>query len=253
MPRSGRSLHRVNLRPWVRLGLRARHDGGRCATRARLPCLRSHVLFDVLQTPSHALAIVGAGPRGTSVLERICASVPELAPGVRLIVHVVDPSPARGRPGLAHRPARRPADEHGRLTGHRLHRQKRRLRGADTPGSQPVRVGVGPSGGTAGARRLSDPGLLRPLSGVGVPADSARRSGACDGRGPPGPCDPARGQPRGRIRHQGEGRVQGRGRTGAEDGFQNRGRRPRRGHRRRPAPPDAHPRRRYGPSPACPP
>ncbi|MFF3482236.1 FAD/NAD(P)-binding protein [Streptomyces sp. NPDC002701] len=40
------------------------------------------------------MALVGAGPRGTSVLERLCASAPELlAPGTRLTVHVVDPSP----------------------------------------------------------------------------------------------------------------------------------------------------------------
>ncbi|WP_241267357.1 FAD/NAD(P)-binding protein [Streptomyces scabichelini] len=38
--------------------------------------------------------MVGAGPRGTSVLERLCASAPELlAPGAHLTVHVVDPSP----------------------------------------------------------------------------------------------------------------------------------------------------------------
>ncbi len=41
----------------------------------------------------HAIAIVGAGPRGTSVLERLCASAPELTPGARLTVHIVDPSP----------------------------------------------------------------------------------------------------------------------------------------------------------------
>ncbi|WP_044363943.1 FAD/NAD(P)-binding protein [Streptomyces natalensis] len=40
-----------------------------------------------------ALALVGAGPRGTSVLERICASAAELAPGARLTVHVIDPAP----------------------------------------------------------------------------------------------------------------------------------------------------------------
>ncbi|MEU5341432.1 FAD/NAD(P)-binding protein [Streptomyces sp. NPDC020766] len=41
-----------------------------------------------------SVALVGAGPRGTSVLERLCASAPELlAPGTRLTVHVVDPSP----------------------------------------------------------------------------------------------------------------------------------------------------------------
>ncbi|MDJ0343669.1 FAD/NAD(P)-binding protein [Streptomyces sp. H10-C2] len=44
-------------------------------------------------TTEHALAIVGAGPRGTSVLERICASARELTSGAALTVHVVDPSP----------------------------------------------------------------------------------------------------------------------------------------------------------------
>ncbi|QGV82818.1 FAD-binding protein [Streptomyces ficellus] len=39
------------------------------------------------------MALVGAGPRGTSVLERLCASVPELAAGTPLTVHVVDPAP----------------------------------------------------------------------------------------------------------------------------------------------------------------
>ncbi|MFJ2769835.1 FAD/NAD(P)-binding protein [Streptomyces sp. NPDC087300] len=40
------------------------------------------------------IALVGAGPRGTSVLERICASAPELlTAGTRLTVHVVDPAP----------------------------------------------------------------------------------------------------------------------------------------------------------------
>ncbi|MEV1068438.1 FAD/NAD(P)-binding protein [Streptomyces sp. NPDC050263] len=41
-----------------------------------------------------AVALVGAGPRGTSVLERLCASAPELLPpGARVTVHVVDPDP----------------------------------------------------------------------------------------------------------------------------------------------------------------
>ncbi|WP_328440907.1 FAD/NAD(P)-binding protein [Streptomyces sp. NBC_00444] len=40
------------------------------------------------------VALVGAGPRGTSVLERLCASAPELLPpGTRLKVHVIDPAP----------------------------------------------------------------------------------------------------------------------------------------------------------------
>ncbi|MET9804003.1 FAD/NAD(P)-binding protein [Streptomyces sp. NPDC006368] len=41
----------------------------------------------------HAIALVGAGPRGTSVLERLCASAPELAPGAPLTIHVIDPAP----------------------------------------------------------------------------------------------------------------------------------------------------------------
>ncbi|MDI3405882.1 FAD/NAD(P)-binding protein [Streptomyces cavernicola] len=41
-----------------------------------------------------SVAVVGAGPRGTSVLERLCASAPELLPpGARLTVHMVDPAP----------------------------------------------------------------------------------------------------------------------------------------------------------------
>ncbi|MFV0130107.1 FAD/NAD(P)-binding protein [Streptomyces sp. HMX112] len=47
----------------------------------------------VLSAVPHAIALVGAGPRGSSVLERLCASVPELAPGAPLTVHVVDPAP----------------------------------------------------------------------------------------------------------------------------------------------------------------
>ncbi|MFI2199792.1 FAD/NAD(P)-binding protein [Streptomyces sp. NPDC020192] len=46
------------------------------------------------EPPTISVALVGAGPRGTSVLERLCASVPELLPaGVRLTVHVIDPAP----------------------------------------------------------------------------------------------------------------------------------------------------------------
>jgi FAD-NAD(P)-binding len=40
--------------------------------------------------PIH-VGIVGAGPRGTVMLERLCANVRELAPGVPVHVHVVDP------------------------------------------------------------------------------------------------------------------------------------------------------------------
>ncbi|WP_410469258.1 FAD/NAD(P)-binding protein [Streptomyces europaeiscabiei] len=53
------------------------------------------------------IALVGAGPRGTSVLERICASAPELLrPGTRLTVHVVDPAPPG--PGQVWRTAQSP-------------------------------------------------------------------------------------------------------------------------------------------------
>ncbi|MFE3825549.1 FAD/NAD(P)-binding protein [Streptomyces sp. NPDC059092] len=50
-------------------------------------------MSDVRQYPHRSLAVVGVGPRGTSVLERLCASVPELAPDVALTVHLVDPAP----------------------------------------------------------------------------------------------------------------------------------------------------------------
>ncbi|MFJ2176267.1 FAD/NAD(P)-binding protein [Streptomyces sp. NPDC087851] len=50
-------------------------------------------MSDVRQYPHRSLAVVGVGPRGTSVLERLCASVPELAPDVELTVHLVDPAP----------------------------------------------------------------------------------------------------------------------------------------------------------------
>nr|WP_307665987.1 FAD/NAD(P)-binding protein [Streptomyces sp. V1I1] len=39
------------------------------------------------------MAVVGVGPRGTSVLERLCASAPELTPDTQLTIHLVDPAP----------------------------------------------------------------------------------------------------------------------------------------------------------------
>ncbi|WP_438363797.1 FAD/NAD(P)-binding protein [Streptomyces hyaluromycini] len=52
-----------------------------------------------LESVPVSVALVGAGPRGTSVLERLCASAPELLPpGRRLTVHVIDPAqPGPGR------------------------------------------------------------------------------------------------------------------------------------------------------------
>ncbi|MFD5227152.1 FAD/NAD(P)-binding protein [Streptomyces qaidamensis] len=53
------------------------------------------------------MALVGAGPRGTSVLERLCASAPELLPpGALLTVHVIDPDPPG--PGRVWRTAQSP-------------------------------------------------------------------------------------------------------------------------------------------------
>lgn len=44
--------------------------------------------------PPYVLAVVGAGPRGVGVLERIGANAAELLGGRRLTVHLVDPFPA---------------------------------------------------------------------------------------------------------------------------------------------------------------
>ncbi|KAI4120188.1 MAG: hypothetical protein LQ338_007197 [Usnochroma carphineum] len=57
---------------------------------------------------THAhIAIVGAGPRGTSVLERLCASAQDfLAPDAQLTVHIIDPSPPG--PGRVWRTAQSP-------------------------------------------------------------------------------------------------------------------------------------------------
>jgi uncharacterized NAD(P)/FAD-binding protein YdhS len=43
-----------------------------------------------------AIALIGAGPRGTSVLERIAANAAECLPHTRLDVHVIDPYPPGG-------------------------------------------------------------------------------------------------------------------------------------------------------------
>ncbi|MEU5052175.1 FAD/NAD(P)-binding protein [Streptomyces sp. NPDC021096] len=46
--------------------------------------------------PAPSLAIVGAGPRGTCLVERIAANAPELLGGARLDLHIVDPYPPGG-------------------------------------------------------------------------------------------------------------------------------------------------------------
>ncbi|MFF8398441.1 FAD/NAD(P)-binding protein [Streptomyces sp. NPDC016172] len=60
-----------------------------------------------MRPASVSVAVVGAGPRGTSVLERLCASAPGLLPpGARLTVHVIDPDPPG--PGRVWRTAQSP-------------------------------------------------------------------------------------------------------------------------------------------------
>ncbi|MGV9565464.1 FAD/NAD(P)-binding protein [Streptomyces sp. NPDC003480] len=46
-----------------------------------------------MSTARRSLVIVGAGPRGTGLLERIAANAPELCAGAELDVHLVDPHP----------------------------------------------------------------------------------------------------------------------------------------------------------------
>ncbi|MBV9952474.1 MAG: FAD/NAD(P)-binding protein, partial [Acidimicrobiia bacterium] len=45
------------------------------------------------ETQPVVLAIVGAGPTGTSLLERLFANLPSLLPSVPVVVHVIDPHP----------------------------------------------------------------------------------------------------------------------------------------------------------------
>jgi hypothetical protein len=43
--------------------------------------------------PVATVAIIGAGPRGAGLLERLCANVPEVFAGRRLEIHLIDPYP----------------------------------------------------------------------------------------------------------------------------------------------------------------
>ncbi|WP_460064013.1 FAD/NAD(P)-binding protein [Streptomyces sp. YKOK-I1] len=57
--------------------------------------MSSHTLARVPAAPDtrQSLVIVGAGPRGTGLIERIAASAPELYAGPGLDIHLVDPHP----------------------------------------------------------------------------------------------------------------------------------------------------------------
>ena len=44
-------------------------------------------------TRTLTVAIIGAGPRGTSLLERLIANAAECAPDRTIAVHVIDPYP----------------------------------------------------------------------------------------------------------------------------------------------------------------
>ncbi|WP_327292741.1 FAD/NAD(P)-binding protein [Streptomyces sp. NBC_01198] len=46
--------------------------------------------------PPFTVVVVGAGPAGTSLLERICANIPDLVPDRPVRVHLVDPHPHGG-------------------------------------------------------------------------------------------------------------------------------------------------------------
>lgn len=49
---------------------------------------------DLQVSTTRSIAVVGAGPRGLAVVERICANAPVVAPGKRIHVHAIDPFPA---------------------------------------------------------------------------------------------------------------------------------------------------------------
>lgn len=49
-----------------------------------------------MSEPLIRVGVVGTGPRGTVILERICANAELLAPGSRIEVHLIDPFPAGG-------------------------------------------------------------------------------------------------------------------------------------------------------------
>ncbi|QYX80474.1 FAD/NAD(P)-binding protein [Streptomyces akebiae] len=111
------------------------------------------------------IALVGAGPRGTSVLERLCASAPELLrPGTRLTVHVVDPAPPG--PGQVWR-----TDQSPHLLMNTVASQVTLFTDHSVDCSGPIRPGPSlyewASGRAAQPGGSKEPGGLGELSGLG--------------------------------------------------------------------------------------
>ncbi|CAM5716254.1 FAD/NAD(P)-binding protein [Streptomyces californicus] len=139
-----------------------------------------------------SLVVIGGGPRGTGVIERIAANAGELYEDTPLDLHVGD-QPAGRRPDMAARPVAAAVDElHGRGR-HHVHRRDggKRPRRRDrpwTPGRHHVRAGrVTPD---------ADPAVLAEihgLTGKRLPPPGGLLSAICAGptseRAPP--CRPA--------------------------------------------------------------
>jgi uncharacterized NAD(P)/FAD-binding protein YdhS len=95
----GGMMRRTVRLPWAFAVLRPTCPG--------VPPLSAPTSAPAEESAAASVALVGAGPRGTSVLERLCASAPELLrTGARLTVHVIDPAPPG--PGRVWRTAQPP-------------------------------------------------------------------------------------------------------------------------------------------------
>jgi hypothetical protein len=65
--------------------------GGRSVDR----CDMSHAHHSLVTPPELHVALIGGGPRGAGVLERLAANLPELWPSdAHIVIHVIDPYPA---------------------------------------------------------------------------------------------------------------------------------------------------------------
>ena len=196
------------------------------------------------------IVIVGAGPRGTGLLERLAASAPELHPD-GLDVHLVDPYPPGRGPHLAARAVAAARDELDGRRRHHVHRRLRRLRGPDR--ARPVVLGLGadrrprsvPTGRRAGPRHphhVPQPPSAERLPGLGA---GGRAHPAARGHaGAPAP------HPRDRA-HRGRGRHPDRAPRGSPAAARRRRRARLRAPRRHPHPGRARPRRpgrRSGPA-----